>query len=121
MKKLVILFALLLASITSVFAQAVPNKATITFTAPPTHSDGTPITAALSYNIYQGVGVGSSKTKVGTITTTTGVINTGLLSSTTYCFQVTVFEGTGPESAMSNEACKTFAASPPGTVTITVQ
>lgn len=117
---LLVLAALLFAA--CAHAQAAPNKATITFVAPATRLDGTPITGALSYNVYQGVGPGTAKTKVGTITTTSTVIQTGLLSSTNYCWQVTAFEGaSGPESAMSNEGCKAFGASPPGTVTITVQ
>lgn len=117
MKKL---FALLLLT-PMAFAQGVPNTATITFAAPTQRVDGTTPTGAISYNVYQGVGVGSAKTKVGTITTTSGVINTGLLSNTTYCFQVTAVEGASPESAMSNEACKTFGASALNTVTITVK
>ena len=112
MKLVIGLFLALL----STLAQA-QNTATIAFTAPASRLDGTAITGALSYGVYQGVGVGTTKTKVGTITTTTSTITTGLLGGTTYCWQITATEGSGPESARSNEACKTFAASPPNTVT----
>jgi Fibronectin type III domain len=109
MKRELLFHALLLAT-SSAFAA---NTATLSWTAPSAHLDGTPITGALTYSIYQGVGVGSTKTKASTATTTTSTISTGLNSGTTYCWQVTAQEGTGAESAMSNEACKTFPASPP--------
>lgn len=119
MKRILTLCALLFMSLTAM-AQ---NTATITFTRPK-WADGTdiPTSTALSYNLYQGVGPGTPKTKVGTITTTTGNITTGLLSGNNYCFQVTAFltgQEATTESARSNEACKAFNNI--GTVTITVQ
>lgn len=111
-----------LAIVPSAFAQTVPNQAVLSWGAPTAHVDGTAITGAVSYNVYQGVGTGGTKTKVATVTAATSTINVGLLSNTTYCWEVTAFEGaSGPESARSNEACKTFPASPPAKVTLTVQ
>jgi hypothetical protein len=123
MNKTILLAAALAAAVLGASAAlAAPNQAELSWAAPTTRADGTTITGAISYNVYQGVGAGSTKTKVGTITATGTTLNTGLLSSTTYCWEVTAFEGeAGPESARSNEACKTFPASPPTTLTVTVQ
>lgn len=96
------------------------NAATITFQAPTVRVDGTAPTGAISYHVYQGV-KGQAKTKVGTITTTTGQITNGLLGGVEYCWQVTAQEVGGAESALSNEACKAFPLSPLQAVTITVQ
>ena len=117
MKHLIALFLALFAFA----AQAqTPNSATIAWTAPTARLDGSAITGTLGYGVYQGVGKGTTKAKVGTVTATGSVISTGLLGNTEYCWQVTATEGAGPESARSNEACKTFPASPANTVTITV-
>lgn len=102
------------------FAQPAPNTATITFAAPTARVDGTPISGALTYKVYQGIS-GQAKAAVGTISATTSTITTGLLGGTTYCWQVSALEGGTNESALSNEACKTFPPSPPQTVTITVR
>lgn len=117
MKALVTIVLALFASL----AQA-QNTATISFPRA-TYADGTavPASVGLSYNVYQGIGPGTAKTKVGTITTTTGSITTGLLSGNTYCFQVTAFvtgQESTTESARSNEGCKSFNGL--GAVTITV-
>lgn len=96
------------------------NTATITFGAVTTRIDGTTPTGAISYGVYQGV-KGQTKAKVGTITTTTSTISTGLLGGVEYCWQVSAQEAGGPESALSNEACKAFPLAPLNTVTITVQ
>jgi hypothetical protein len=100
------------------------NTATIEFQRPTVYPNGDPVPAALtiSYNVYQGVGAGTTKAKVGTITATTGSITTGLASGNTYCFQVTAFvtgQEATTESARSNEACKSFTGL--GVVTITVR
>lgn len=120
MKKIL---ALALAVPFMVHAQAA-NQAVLTFTIPTLRSDGTSIpAAAISYNIYQGL-KGQAKTKVGTVTTNTTTLTTGLLSNTQYCWQVTAFEtavGASSESVMSNEGCKTMPAAAVGTVTLTVQ
>jgi len=121
------IFALLAIAVAFAFAteaqaQTAPpaNTATISFTAPTKRVDGSTPTGAITYSVYQGV-KGQSKTKVGTLTTTTGQITTGLLGGGEYCWQVTAQEAGGPESALSNEACKAFPLSPLTTVTITVQ
>jgi len=101
------------------FAQAA-NTATLTWVAPTTYVDGTPVTAVLTYNIYQGV-QGAAKTKSPTpVSGLTTTISTGLLSKTTYCWQVSASDG-AVEGALSNEACKTFPASAPTAPSLTVK
>lgn len=95
------------------------RTATITFTAPTTRTDGSAITGALSYEVWQGL-KGGTKTKVSTITTSATTINTGLVGGREYCWHVVAVEAGGGSSVPSNEACKAFAVSEPNTVTITV-
>lgn len=106
----------------AVTAQAqTPRSATITFTASTAHTDGTALTGALSYEVWQGL-KGGTKAKVGTITATNTTITSGLLGGNEYCWHVITVEAGNPTvSAPSNEACKAFAQSAPNTVTITVQ
>lgn len=119
-----LILAILLLAMAAAFAQTPPtNTATITFSAPTARSDGVSIVGALSYRVYQGVGPGTTKTLVGTITTTTSTITTGLLGGVNYCWQVTATEaapGANIESVRSNEACKSFPAGGLNPVTITV-
>ena len=114
-----LLFAGLLLLAAAAFAQTA-NTATIEFTAPTKRLDNTTITGPLSYKVYQGI-KGQAKASVGTITATTSTITTGLVGGTEYCWQVSATEGTGPESALSNEACKAFALAGVTPVTITVR
>lgn len=101
-------------------AAAQTRTATITFTRPTKYVDGTDIAAGttVTYNVYQGA-KGATKTKVATISATATTINTGLQPGET-CWQVTAVAN-GVESAMSNEACKTFPwpATEPVTITVT--
>jgi hypothetical protein len=100
-------------------AQSVPS-ATITFTAPTTFTDGTPIPAGtvMTYGVYQGA-PGATKIKVATITATSTTITTGLVGGATYCFTVTaIIAGVG--SPQSNEGCKVMALPIPSAVVITV-
>lgn len=96
------------------------RTATITFTAPTTRTDGSNITGALSYEVWQGL-KGQPKTRVSTITSSATTISTGLLGGNEYCWHVVSVEaGNSSKSAPSNEACKAFAQSGPNVVTITV-
>jgi hypothetical protein len=102
MKKLLLILALPIVA----NAQAA-NTAVLTWTAPTTYTDGTPIVGTLGYNVYQGAQGSTTKTKVGAATSTTFTVSSGLASGSTVCFQVSTTQGT-QESALSNEACKTF-------------
>jgi hypothetical protein len=126
-----------------------PRTATITFTRAEKYTDGTdiPATLPLSYEVWQGprgacaftdgtvatgyAGVAVSatckKTKVGTITSTSTTINTGLQPGES-CWQIaTIANGVRGQlsaesapGATANSTCKTFAFPAPETVTITV-
>lgn len=93
--------------------------ASLAFTAPTSNADGTPVTGPLTYNLYQATASGT-EVKVATALAGSPItVSTGLTSATTFYWYVTAVNA-GGESAPSNEACKTFPASPPGTVTITI-
>ena len=88
----------------SMDSYAAPS-AIISWTAPTTYVNGTPLPATgIGYNIYQGL-QGAAKTKVGSTTSLTYTVSTGLVPGTTVCFQVSTTLGTD-ESVLSNEACK---------------
>lgn len=100
-------------------AQTSARTAMITFTRPTQYTDGTAIAEGteVTYHVYQGAR-GTDKPRVATITATATTINTGLQPGET-CWQVTAIAN-GVESAMSNEACKTFEWPATEAVIITV-
>lgn len=105
-------------------------SATLTWTAPTTWSDGSPLTTITGYNVYYGATSGGpypNKIPVGIVTSTT--INNIVVASgvVTYYFTVTTLatngSGTVIESMPSNEAAKTFDARtplPPNLTNVTV-
>lgn len=92
--------------------------ASLSFTPPTVNTDGTPVTTPLTYNLYQGTASGAEVKVASGLTGSPIVLNTGLADSTYYWY-VTAVNAAG-ESVPSNEVCKTFPASAPGTVTITI-
>lgn len=91
-------------------------SATITFTPPTTNTDGSPLALPLTYNLYQSL---TSTTEVKTASALSGspiAVSTGLTAKTTVYWKVSVTDANGLESTLSAEVCKTFPASPPGTV-----
>ena len=112
------------------FAQTAPTcvqgkagvapTATITFTAPTTNTDGTPIATPVTYEIFQGTASGqetlAAKGQAGSPIT----VSTGLKDGTTIYWYVEAVDGNGNPSAPSNEVCKAFPAGVPNTVTITI-
>lgn len=117
MKNLILI--ILIALPFAVVAQTT-RTATVTFTRPTAYVDGTPIATGttVTYNVYQGARGSTSKARVATITATATTINTGLQPGET-CWQISAVAN-GVESALSNEACKTFAWPATEAVTITV-
>jgi hypothetical protein len=106
-----------------VFGQVQPNTATITFNTPVSRLDGSSVQGAVSYRVYQGLR-GQVKALVGTITSTSQTINSGLIGGNEYCWEVTATEaspGSNTESARSNEGCKAFVVAGLVPVIITVQ
>ena len=91
------------------------NTAVLTWTEPVASPDG-----AYAYNVYQGL-KGQAKARVQTaVPGTTTTISDGLLLGREYCWQLrTVIVGyESVESVDSNEACKTFPAAAPPTLTV---
>lgn len=84
------------------------NTATLSWQAPTTFSDGSPVgSTPITYNVYQGL-QGQAKTKTqSAVTQTSATVSSGLAAGNTYCFTVTAVANS-LESAPSNEACKTF-------------
>lgn len=93
------------------FAQA--STATVSWTAPTKNTDGSAITATITYNLYQGV-QGSTLTKVqSNLATNSATVTAALTPGTTQCFTVTAVTN-GVESAQSLSACTAIAFPTPG-------
>lgn len=92
----------------------------LTFTAPTTNTDGTAIATPVTYNIYQSATPGTEVKVASGVTGSPATVTIGLLPGATAYFKVSVVDKNGAESALSNEACKTFPGSVPGTVVITI-
>ena len=117
----ILVSALLVAGVMAVANAQAANTAVITYQAATTRTDGSTMTGAVSYEIWQGL-KGATKTKIGTITSLQTTLTTGLLGGNEYCWYVITREaGNANPSAPSNEACKAFPIAAPNTVTITVQ
>jgi len=84
-------------------------QATLTWNAPTTNIDGTPLTDIAGYKIYYGTASGnySQTVDVGNLTNS-GVSN--LSDGTTYYFAVTAYDTSGNGSGYSNEVSKTTPA-----------
>jgi hypothetical protein len=116
-----------LALVTSLAAPAMAQSAVaapsavLTWTAPTTFTDGTPITGTITYNVYQGTAA-NALTKVATgVTTLTDTISTGLVDGATYYWSVTAVVN-GVESAQTAPVSKTFSpGTPDGVVSLTVK
>lgn len=97
-----------------------PRTAVISYPAVTTRTDGSTITGAVSYEVWQGL-KGASKIRIGTITSLQTTIDSGLVGGNEYCWHIIVREASNPlPSAPSNEVCKAFAQAAPNVVTITV-
>lgn len=93
--------------------------ASLTFTAPTLNQDGSAVTTPLTYNLYQATASGTEVKVSSALAGSPIVVSTNLTSATTFYWYVTAVSA-GGESAPSNEVCKIFPASPPGTITITI-
>src|ERR1700693_5634975 len=107
---LVTLTTLLLTFLGSGEKFAMAGTATLTWTAPTTNVDGTPLTDLAGYKVYFG-----TTSKIYSSTVNAG-LNVGSppsyvvnnLSTGIYYFAVTAYDTTGLESAYSNESSKSF-------------
>jgi hypothetical protein len=87
---------------------AATGSATLTWSAPTTNTDGTPVTTLTGYHIYYGTSTAAltQSIAVSGATTTTYTV-TGLTSGTWY-FAVAADASDGTESAQSPIGSKTF-------------
>ena len=126
MKKLIALLALMILSFAAqaqtcvTGASGVAPTASITFVAPTSNTDTTPIVGPLTYNVYQSSASGAEVKVASALKGSPITVSTGLAPQTTVFFKISVTDANGNESALSNEVCKTFPASVPGSVTITI-
>ena len=94
-------------------------SATLTFTAPTTNSDGTPITLPLTYTVLMGTTSGGETVLATGDSGSPIVITASLKGGGSYYFELEAVDSNG-SSIASNEVCKTFPASVPNTVVITI-
>lgn len=81
------------------------GAASLSWTAPATNSDGTPLNDLTGYRIYYGTSSGQYSNSVDVGTFTSSVIS-GLTVGETYYFVVTAYDTAGNESGYSNETVK---------------
>jgi hypothetical protein len=86
---------------------AAAGTATLTWTAPTTNTDGTPVTPLSGYTIYYGTSPGALTQSVAVSASTTSYTVTGLAAGTWY-FGMAADAADGTESAMSNVGSKTI-------------
>ena len=98
----------------------VAPTATLTFTAPTTNTDGTPVDGPLTYEIFEGSASGQETLAAKGVAGSPITVNTGLKDGTTVYFYVEPVSAAGTAAAPSNEVCKTFPAGVPSAVTITI-
>ncbi len=93
-------------------AGALAGTATLSWTAPTTNSDGSPLSDLSGYKVYYGTTSGSytQTTDVGNVTT---YEVTGLTEGSTYYFVTTAYDTSGNESTYSGEVSKSITDNPP--------
>lgn len=100
-------------------AGAAPT-ATISFTPPTLNTDGTAVATPLTYTLFASTTSGAEVAAKTGLTGSPISVSTGLTPNMTAYFYVVVVDANGKQSLPSNEVCKAFPASTPGTVTITI-
>ncbi len=98
----------LILMLTLLFAapDAFSASATLSWDAPTTNTDGSPLADLAGYKLYYGTSSGSYSQTINVGTTSSYTV-TGLLGGT-YYFAVTAYDSEGNESAYSNEVSKAF-------------
>jgi hypothetical protein len=112
-RALFVALAWLLLGLATTVVRAQPlNSATIAYTAPTQRENGTPITGALTYRLWQGL---KDKPKV-VIAESVGLsmtVSSGLLPGREYCWHVTAVEAGAGESKVTNDVCQAFVGPSP--------
>ena len=85
-------------------------KTTLTWDAPTTNTDGTPLTDLAGYKVYWGIvsGIYTGNKDVGNVTTVNIAETIALTPRGNYCFAVTAYDVALNESIYSNEICNNF-------------
>jgi hypothetical protein len=115
MRMIKTVFALVALAVAGIAYAVSTTSAALSWTAPTTNTDGTAITATLTYNVYQGLSGALVKVQ-SNLTTAATTITTGLTANTTQCFAVTAIAN-GVESAQSTPACAAIPFPAPGAPT----
>lgn len=121
MKTFITLICVAILGILAGCAQAIsaPLSVALSWTAPTTFTNGSAITGAITYNIYQGASGAEVSAQTG-VSATSVTITTGLSAGSTVCWQVTAVVG-GVESSRTTEVCETFPAQPNPPTNLTVK
>jgi hypothetical protein len=90
-----------------VTAAAASGTATLSWAAPTTNTNGTPVTPLSGYTIFYGTSQGALTQSVAVSASATSYTVTGLAAGTWY-FAVAADAQDGTQSAMSNIGSKTF-------------
>lgn len=93
--------------------------ASIKFAAPTLNADGSAVTGPVTYNLYQALSSGAEAKVTSALAGSPIAVSTGISSASTVYWYVTAVNANG-ESVPSNEVCKIFPGSPPGTIIITI-
>ena len=118
MKKINFLFLYLLFTIVVCLnaSSAFAGTVTLSWDAPTTNADGTPLTDLAGYKVYYGTSSHNYSQNIDVSNVTTYTVN-NLTDGLTYYFAVTAYDTGSNESAYSNEASKTIT---PQQYTLTV-
>ncbi len=82
------------------------GSATVSWTPPTTHEDGTPLSNLAGYKVYYGTDQNSLSTVVSVTNPGLAIYTIDGLTAGTYYFSVTAVEASGTESTFSNVASK---------------
>jgi hypothetical protein len=98
-----------LAAFSITVTTASTNSVTLSWVAPTTNTDGTPLVTVAGFRVYYGTAPGNYSRNLSIASPTVrSVVLEGLESGYTWYFAVTAIAGSGVESAYSREASKTL-------------
>lgn len=108
--KWLISIAIVLISAGLLIALPYQPKTTLSWDAPTTNTDGTPLIDLLGYKVYWGIvsGTYTGNKDVGNVTLVNIAQTMAMTPRGNYCFAVTAYDVELNESAYSNEICNNF-------------
>jgi hypothetical protein len=116
--RIAVLAILLMAAI-PMAAEKAYSATTLTWNAPTTNSDGSPLTDLAGYNLYYGTSSGNYTNTIRVGNATTYILN---LSAGSYYFVATAYNSLGVESSESNQVVKTVLVdtTPPNVTSLSI-